>query len=66
MQPTIDEAWLHARWSGDAAAARADLHRLRLALAELDLALAGTAVLMELEGLGGQAACGPVHSVFQV
>ena len=35
-------------------------------LAELDLDLAGTAVLMELEGLGGQAVCGPVHSVFQV
>jgi hypothetical protein len=28
--------------------------------------LAGTAVIMELDGLGGQAACGPVHAVFQV
>ena len=27
---------------------------------------AGTAVLMELIELDGQAACGPVHSVFQV
>lgn len=35
-------------------------------LAELGLELAGTAVLMELEGLGGQAACGPVHAVFRV
>ena len=42
------------------------LHAGQQLLAELDLALAGTAVLMELEGLGGQAACGPVHSVFQV
>lgn len=42
LQPTADEAWLRARWSGDAAAARADLHRLRLALAELDLAPIGT------------------------
>ena len=33
---------------------------------ELDLKLAGTAVLMELIELDGQAACGPVHSVFQV
>ena len=35
-------------------------------LAELDLKLAGTAVLMELIELDGQAACGAVHSVFQV
>lgn len=35
-------------------------------LAELGLVLAGTAVLMELVGLGGQAACGPVHTVFRV
>ncbi|MBN9176779.1 MAG: adenine phosphoribosyltransferase [Microbacterium sp.] len=35
-------------------------------LAELGLVLAGTAVIMELGGLGGQAACGPVHSVFRV
>ena len=42
------------------------LHAGQQLLAELDLALAGTAVLMELEGLGGQAACGPVHSAFQV
>lgn len=43
--PAPDEAWLHARVCGaaDAAAAtRADLHRLRLALAELDLAPIGT------------------------
>ncbi|PZU47001.1 MAG: adenine phosphoribosyltransferase [Microbacterium sp.] len=35
-------------------------------LGELGLSLAGTAVLMELVDLGGQAACGPVHSVFRV
>lgn len=35
-------------------------------LDRLGLSLAGTAVLMELVDLGGQAACGPVHSVFQV
>lgn len=40
-----DEAWLRARWtssSADETTARADLHRLRLALAELDLAPIGT------------------------
>lgn len=42
------------------------LHAGHQLLAELDLALAGTAVLMELVDLGGQAACGPVHSVFTV
>lgn len=35
-------------------------------LEQLGLTLVGTAVLMELEGLGGQAACGPVHTVFRV
>ena len=35
-------------------------------LTELGLELAGTAVLMELEALGGQRACGPVHTVFRV
>lgn len=35
-------------------------------LEELGLVLAGTAVIMELDGLGGQAACGPVHSIFRV
>lgn len=35
-------------------------------LARLDYTLAGTAVLMELEDLGGQRACGPVHTVFRV
>jgi adenine phosphoribosyltransferase len=35
-------------------------------LTELGLTLVGTAVLMELGGLGGQAACGPVHAVFRV
>lgn len=35
-------------------------------LAELGLELAGTAVLMELDGLGGRDVCGPVHSVFRV
>ena len=43
-----DEAWLHARWSAspdmaaDAASVQRDLNRLRLALAELDLAPIGT------------------------
>ncbi|MFC4821714.1 UvrD-helicase domain-containing protein [Dokdonella ginsengisoli] len=43
--PAPDEDWLRRRWSGSADAtrgARADLHRLRLALAELDLAPIGT------------------------
>jgi exodeoxyribonuclease V beta subunit len=43
--PAPDEAWLRARFSSAAdaaAAARTDLHRLRLALAELDLAPIGT------------------------
>lgn len=35
-------------------------------LGELGLVLAGTAVIMELDGLSGQAACGPVHSIFRV
>ncbi len=35
-------------------------------LAELGLELAGTAVLMELDGLGGRDVCGPVHTVFRV
>lgn len=35
-------------------------------LEELGLVLAGTAVIMELDGLSGQAACGPVHSIFRV
>lgn len=35
-------------------------------LAELGLTLVGTAVLMELAALGGQEACGPVHTVFRV
>ena len=35
-------------------------------LGELGLALAGTAVLMELEALGGREVCGPVHTVFRV
>lgn len=35
-------------------------------LDELGLRVAGTAVLMELEGLGGQSVCGPVHTVFRV
>jgi len=35
-------------------------------LTELGLALAGTAVIMELGGLGGQATAGPVHTVFRV
>ena len=35
-------------------------------LGALGLVLAGTAVIMELDGLGGQAACGPVHAVFRV
>ncbi|GAA1656407.1 adenine phosphoribosyltransferase [Microbacterium flavum] len=35
-------------------------------LDELGLVLAGTAVIMELEELGGQAVCGPVHAVFRV
>lgn len=42
------------------------LHAGHQLLAELGLELAGTAVLMELQGLGGQAACGPVHAVFRV
>jgi len=37
-----DEAWLRERWSSAAVDAHADLHRLRLALAELDLAPIGT------------------------
>jgi len=41
-EPQPDEAWLQARWSHAPDAARADLHRLRLALAELDLAPIGT------------------------
>ncbi|NCT67923.1 MAG: UvrD-helicase domain-containing protein [Rhodanobacteraceae bacterium] len=46
--PAPDEAWLHERWSAlpdaaaDAASVQADLNRLRLALAELDLAPIGT------------------------
>ncbi len=43
--PGPDDAWLRARWkdaAGAADPARADLHRLRLALAELDLAPIGT------------------------
>ncbi|GAA3027854.1 adenine phosphoribosyltransferase [Microbacterium dextranolyticum] len=35
-------------------------------LAELGLVCAGTAVIMELDGLGGRDVCGPVHSVFRV
>ena len=35
-------------------------------LQQLGYRLAGTAALMELAGLGGQAVCGPVHSVFTV
>ena len=35
-------------------------------IAELGYALAGTSVLMELAGLGGQDVCGPVHAIFQV
>lgn len=35
-------------------------------LGELGLASAGTAVLMELEALGGREVCGPVHAVFRV
>lgn len=35
-------------------------------LGELGLVLAGTAVLMELEGLGGREVAGPVHAVFRV
>ena len=35
-------------------------------LGALGLVLAGTAVIMELDGLGGQAACGPVHAAFRV
>nr|WP_231637144.1 adenine phosphoribosyltransferase [Microbacterium sp. No. 7] len=35
-------------------------------LASLDHRLAGTAVLLELDDLDGQHACGPVHSVFRV
>lgn len=38
-------------------------HRI---LDELGLALAGTAVLMELADLRGQSVCGPVHAVFRV
>ncbi|MEO7062324.1 MAG: UvrD-helicase domain-containing protein [Dokdonella sp.] len=33
-----DTAWLYGRWSADAAQAKRDLQRLRLALAELDMA----------------------------
>ena len=40
--PPPDEAWLRERWSNAADSARADLHRLRLAIAELDLAPIGT------------------------
>lgn len=40
--PPADEAWLLARWSSAADTVRTDLHRLRLALAELDLAPIGT------------------------
>jgi exodeoxyribonuclease V beta subunit len=46
--PAPEKAWLHARWSAspdataDAASVQADLNRLRLALAELDLAPIGT------------------------
>ncbi|MGY6519317.1 MAG: UvrD-helicase domain-containing protein [Lysobacteraceae bacterium] len=36
--PASDEAWLHARWSDGGGAATGDLRRLRLALADLDLA----------------------------
>jgi len=35
-------------------------------LVELGYVVAGTAVLMELEELGGQDVCGPVHAIFQV
>lgn len=35
-------------------------------LDELGLVRAGTAVLMELQSLGGQSVCGPVHAVFRV
>lgn len=35
-------------------------------LTKLGYTVAGTAVLMELVDLGGQGACGPVHSVFTV
>lgn len=40
--PPPDEQWLFARWADDADVARADLNRLRLAIAELDLAPIGT------------------------
>ena len=36
-------------------------HRL---FAELGVVVVGTAVLMELEGLGGRAVAGDVHTVF--
>ena len=35
-------------------------------LGALGLVLAGTAVIMELDELDGQAACGPVHAAFRV
>ncbi|MBN9215191.1 MAG: adenine phosphoribosyltransferase [Microbacterium sp. SCN 70-200] len=35
-------------------------------LEQLGLVPAGTAVLMELADLGGQAVCGPVHAVFRI
>ena len=41
-EPGIDAQWLHARWQADAGARDADLQRLRLALAEMDVAPVGT------------------------
>ncbi|MFT3797816.1 adenine phosphoribosyltransferase [Microbacterium sp.] len=35
-------------------------------LTELGHVVVGTAVLMELDGLGGRDVCGPVHTVFRV
>ncbi|WP_431803517.1 adenine phosphoribosyltransferase [Microbacterium sp. bgisy203] len=35
-------------------------------IAQLDLALAGTAVIIDLVELGGQEVCGPVHAVFRM
>lgn len=38
----------------------------RRVLAELGYELAGTAVIMELDGLGGRAVVGEVHSLFRI